>query len=310
MVLDIENKLQTVGSVIKHFQHIPYKEKILRSYEELLNTDPNKIIKRWRDIWDSRLWGIYWGKLYLIGANTGSWKTTFVNQVCNSISHQWWHVVRYSLEDRMEDSGKEDIFFTVNRLRYRDKKESYEWPKFVNNEYGWDEYLSYLNEACDLLAQNEFITELDKTKQVNIDELVKLMENEAMDWKKFFVIDHLHYFEMKYSWGRHDLYIQNVMHRINEVVRKYNIAVFLVAHYRKWIQEEQRPSPDYFKDWSSIKQVANIIIQITRDFDTDESTFYITKLRWPIKPFAIIAQFDITKFEYNFTTWAKLDEFF
>ena len=31
---------------------------------------------------------------------------------------------------------------------------------------------------------------------------------------------------------RHDLEIQNVMHQINEIARKYNVAVFLIAHYK------------------------------------------------------------------------------
>jgi len=45
------------------------------------------------------------------------------------------------------------------------------------------------------------------------------------------------------------------------------------------------------------------IYQITRDMDDYnwESSFYITKLRWPIKPKIIKALFDIWTFEYKFT---------
>jgi hypothetical protein len=125
------------------------------------------------------------------------------------------------------------------------------------------------------------------------------MEEEIENWTKLFAIDHLHYFEMSESKERHDIQIQNVMHRINELARKHNIAVILVAHYRKWSNNEY-PDYDEFKDWSAIKQVANIIIQITRDFEWDTSRFHITKLRWPIKPKVLETNFNLSTFEYGF----------
>ena len=91
------------------------------------------------------------------------------------------------------------------------------------------------------------------------------------------------------------------MHKLNELARRKNIAIILVAHYRKW-SDNDYPSYDEFKDWSAIKQVANIIIQITRDFNQDEwvSKFHITKIRWPIKPKIIETNFNLSTFEYGF----------
>jgi hypothetical protein len=86
------------------------------------------------------------------------------------------------------------------------------------------------------LAFNELkklsITELDKTKNVKVDDLIRLMEEEVKAGTKVFIIDHLHYFKMDND-GRRDLEIENIMHSINEIARKYNVAVFLVAHYAK-----------------------------------------------------------------------------
>jgi Flp pilus assembly CpaF family ATPase len=56
----------------------------------------------------------------LIGAETGTGKTTFVNQVCKNVSSQGARVVRYSLEDRMEDAGKEELYHEMNRLMKAD----------------------------------------------------------------------------------------------------------------------------------------------------------------------------------------------
>jgi len=106
------------------------------------------------------------------------------------------------------------------------------------------------------------ITELDKSKQVKIQDLIRLMEEEVERGTKVFFIDHLHYFKM-YEKSRTDLEIQNIMHDINEIARKHNVAIFLVAHYKKLNGTE--PDNDSFKDAVSIKQVSNIIIHITRE---------------------------------------------
>ena len=85
----------------------------------------------------------------------------------------------------------------------------------------------YVGKAVEkLMAIN--ITELDKQKQVNIEELVYLMEEECKKGARAFAIDHLHYFEMKDGKERHDLQIQNIMHNINEVARKHG-KVMLVT---------------------------------------------------------------------------------
>lgn len=298
--MDLHTKISKEIQFKDNFAHIPYKDKIARAYEELLDTDPNKIMKRWRNEWDSMLGGIYGWKVYAIGANTWVGKSTFVSQVCNNVSNQWWRVVKYSLEDRMEDIGKEDIFYMVNRLRKKDKQKWYWWVDFINWKLNDDEeFKTYLYKACDILIEKNNLVELDKTKQVSIEDLIKLMEEECKKGTKLFVVDHLHYFDMKND-ERHDLQIQNVMHRINEIARKNNVAVFIVAHYRKGSNDMQ-PNPDEFKDGSAIKQVANIIIQITRDFELNESEFHITKMRWPIRPQTLRTKFNLETYEYEFT---------
>lgn len=96
-----------------------------------------------------------------------------------------------------------------------------------------------------------------------------------------FAIDHLHYFEFEDS-SRLDLQIKNVMHKLNEIARKRNVAIFLIAHYRNTTGQGD-PHPSWFKDAASIKQVANVIIQLQREEDPyirkTTTKFHITKLR-------------------------------
>jgi hypothetical protein len=121
------------------------------------------------------------------------------------------------------------------------------------------------------------------------------MEEEAKLWTKVFLIDHLHYFKMWWD-SRTDLEIQNIMHEINEIARKYNVAIFLVAHYKKLNWTE--PNNDSFKDASAIKQVANIIIHIIRR-DNWYTHFKIDKIRWPISKTTIEWKFSLSTFTYE-----------
>ena len=288
--------------MIKNFTHISYSQKIAKAYTELLDTNPDEIIKWWRREWDWLLGWIYWGKIYLVWADTGIGKSTFVNQVARNVAEQWWKVIKYSLEDRMEDLGKEELYYECNRLRYAQGKSGYEWIKFVNNEYYYNEetkkeYGEFVLKACDILSKNS-ITELDKSKQVNIEELCYLMEEQCDQWAKMFFIDHLHYFEFQWTKERLDIQIQNIMHRINEIARRRNVAVMIIAHYKYNKIKTWEPSYDMFKDGSAIKQVANIIIQIEREEET--SCFHITKMRWPIKPFVLETTFNLKTYEYAF----------
>ena len=293
----IDKMLQESNQVeYKTFKHIPYSEKVVRAYQELLDTDESKIIKRWRDEWDNVLWWIYWWKVYVIWADTWIWKSTFINQVCNNVSNTWVRVVKYWLEDRLEDIGKEEIFYLVNRELVNDKRQTIDWIWFVNWRYGHT-HIEYINRVCEALMKKSII-ELDKNKSVWIDDLINLMEEEVKNWAKLFAIDHLHYFEFDRAWERLDIQIQNVMHRINEVARKHNVVVLLVAHYRNNTNWTWSPDPSWFKDWASIKQVANIIIQIERD--EEKSYFHITKIRWPIKKCIIETIFNLQTFEYSF----------
>jgi len=284
------------------FKHIKYEEKIGKAKKELLNTNPRKIIKWGWKVWDTLLWGIYGWKVYVIWAESWSGKSTFVNQIAMSLSKQNIKTTKYALEDRLEDIWKEELFYISNRIAKSNWVWMFEWNAFNNNEYFHKEWKFYQPKHLQILEKAEDslkrmrITELEKTKQVKIDDLVKLMAEEAERGTKVFIIDHLHYFKM--SWEkRTDLEIQNIMHDINEVARKHNVAVFLVAHYKKL--DWKKPNNDSFKDASAIKQVANYVIHIIRDWTTDRTEFRLGKIRWPIKKASIEAEFDIETYQYT-----------
>lgn len=286
---------------------IIYGEKIDRGLLELMDTDPLQIMKRWRVERDEYLWWIYWWKIYLVGAETWTWKSTFVNKVASNLSKAWVKVARYSLEDRLEDIAKEDLFMETNRIRKRKNKKLLKRIHFVNWEYTHDnwKYLDWnimweLSEAYETLKKNT-ILEMDKTREVTIQDVVEVMEEDVKKWVKVIVIDHLHYFQYEWDATSRHLQLEDAMQRINEVARKYNIAVFLVAHYN-WKSDPWEANINSFKWSTGIKQIANIVIQLYRESEDDTQTkFKITKLRWPIIKHELSSTYDLETWEYTFT---------
>jgi archaellum biogenesis ATPase FlaH len=268
------------------FKHISFWTKITNAKTELLATDPTKVIKWGWAIWDKIFWWIYGWKVYVIGWESWNWKSTFINQLAMSLASQDIKVTKYALEDRMEDIWKEDLFSFTNRILKAHGRDQWNFPDFMNNEYthvSWRYYdpnnISYINKAQKIISEKfNTITELEKQRMVSIDDLIKLIEIEVTTWTKVFMIDHLHYFQKKDGGNRNDLEIENTMHKINEISRKHNVAIFLVAHYRKL--NNSFPTNDSFKDASAIKQVANVIIHIVREDWLTKFIFW--KIRWKI----------------------------
>lgn len=298
------------------FQHITQKEKISRWAKELMKTNPNDVMKYgWKER-DYMMWWIFGWELIVVWWESWSWKTSLCNQIAINVAKQWFRVVKYSLENRLENAAKEELFYTCNRIRRRKGKKSYLWWPFVSNEY-WKQGKMYdetfkdtLVDAYKTLIESPVI-ELDKDRNVTIEDLVELMEEEITNGTKLFIIDHLHYFIFDDS-DRLDLQIKNVMHILNEMCRKNNVAIILVAHYRNntWWEKWRwmKPNTWFFRDASAIKQVAHKIIQLVRDEDDDDcdlevTKFFFTKFRWPVQNLVFIWTFNLDYYEYQFWEW-------
>ena len=78
----------------------------------------------------------------------------------------------------MEDIAKQELFAICNKLLIEDEEEMYERSKFVCNEYAGEKFDKYVERASRVLS-NPNIIELDKKKQVTINELKELVEEEA-----------------------------------------------------------------------------------------------------------------------------------
>jgi len=300
----IENYSETTQTPA--FSNINCEERSERWIKEWENTNPDTAISWWWEEFDKKLGYLQWWQLILIWWSTWTWKSTLVNQICTNVSLQGFNVARYSLEDRIEDRVKEEYYYLIWRIRKQNWLSQYPWSEFERNNIKSNTLKQEMEQAKEIyMKQSKNIIDLDSKKLVNIMDLEMLMEKEVKKWCKLFCIDHLHYFDMDSNEKRHDLIIQGVMHKINEIARKNNIVIILIAHYKKI--GKSKPTNDDFKDWVSISQVANKIIHIYRDIDLwpnqewwFETSFIISKNRSPNWTWEIVWYFDTKTYEYSF----------
>lgn len=283
----------------KTFQHIDYIEWLDLWYKELRQRTKASVISYWFEKFDELLWYILPWQLIVIWWTTWVWKSTIVNQIANNVARQWFKVARYSLEDRLEENRINELYYQLVSIR-KDNWDSYpnhsefEANLFTEEKYHWilvDLEKAYRN----LWNFNKWIIDLAHKKMVWIQELENLFKDVVINqWVKLFIIDHLHYVKFEKN-QRHDLAIEEFMHQLNDLLRRYKVSCILVSHYRKGTKDrdnkEQDPDNDSFKDGAAIAQVANKVIHIARDNTETEEwieqnwwwrtiRYIVTKNRW------------------------------
>jgi len=247
------------------FEIVSYQENLDDGLLELMNTRPEDAMSWGYEAFDNKLWYILPWQLILVWWVTGSWKSTLTNQVCQNISNQWIKVWKFTLEDRHQDRKKQELYYEVWRIRKKMWYKNYPMNEFMINNCNIDE--SILDQAKkNLIRKNKNILEIKKNteKRINIDKLEILVKDLVGMWSKLVVIDHLNEFELTWDKDRNDLKIEEVMYKLKDIWRRYNIAIILIAHYKK-LWKDAKPNDESFKDSIAIAQVANKVIHIYRD---------------------------------------------
>ena len=247
------------------FEIVWYEENLDDWMIELLNTNPENAMSWWYDAFDNKLWYILPWQLILIWWVTWSWKSTFANQVWQNISNQWIKVGKFTLEDRHQDKKKQELYYELWKVRKKQWLKNYPMNLFMINWIEMDEI--QLQQAKEnLVKKNKNILEIKKNseKRINIDKLELLVQQLVKQDCKLVIIDHLNEFELTWDKDRNDLKIEEVMYKLKDIWRRYNIAIILIAHYKK-LWKDAKPNDESFKDSIAIAQVANKVIHLYRD---------------------------------------------
>lgn len=247
------------------FEIVSYEENLDDGLIELLETNPEEAMSWWYDAFDNKLWFILPWQLIILWWVTGTGKSTFANQVAQNISNQWIKVWKFTLEDRHQDRKKQELYYEIGRIRKQMWLKNYPMNLFMINAFDIDENI-LVRAKENLLRKNKNILEIKKNteKRINIDRLEFLIKDLIEEWCKLVVIDHLNEFELTWDRERNDLKVEDVMYKIKDIWRRYNIAIILIAHYKK-LGKDTKPNDESFKDSIAITQVANKVIHLYRD---------------------------------------------
>lgn len=293
----------------KSFQHISYSEWINMWYEELVSRRVDSVISYWFQEFDKHLWFILPWQLIVVWWIAWVGKSSLVNQIANNVSQQWFKVCRYSLEDRLQETRINEIYYQLCYLR---KNKWLKYPEhyiFEANLYNELEYpwihKDIQQAVLNLKNYNKNIIDLFHTKMIWIKELENLFKDVVLNqWVKLVIIDHLHYVKFEKE-DRHDLAIERFMHELNDLLRRYNVSCILVSHYRKLNKDknskDQDPDNDSFKDWAAIAQVANKVIHIARDTESieDSNDTWFTPIRYIVTKNRGKSRLWVIKARYN-----------
>jgi len=264
-IFEIIDEEKTKWGFIDEFEIIDYEETLKTWIEELNKTDPKQAISWGYESLDNKIWYILPWQLILVWWTTWTWKSTFVWEIAKNISKQGNKVLKFTLEDRLEDKKKQELFYEVWRIRTKNWLKNYPYNDFMVNNIHSDSYTQEIEKArINLIKENKNIKEIKRQneKQIDIENLELVIKKWIEIWCKTIVLDHLQEFKVEWEKDRQDLKIEEMMYKIKNITRKYNITIILIAHFKKvnW-----KPDDNSFKDSIAITQVANKVLLLHRD---------------------------------------------
>jgi len=282
-------------------EYLTFSKILKSSIEELNNLRPEDIVSFGYDWLDDKLTALFPGEIVVIGAESGSGKTTFATNIIYKASKNHKCAV-FALEDRLPEYGMRALYFEIGKIRKQIGKDAknYKWNDYRKNQIKDPRYQEFLNQAEENL-KNENILFADVKKQMNIDDLEKLIEEKTKEGYSLFLIDHLHYFDLMRGSSTKADYIEQIMVRLHTLLIKTGARLILIVHYKKL--GGMKPGIDSFKDSASIFQNANYVINIWRDRTLNATqyitTFSVPKSRNPNGEGTIEVEFDPATNDYK-----------
>lgn len=270
--------------------------------KELRETKQEDIVSFGYPWMDERVTGIFKGELVIVGAESGTGKTTWVTNIAHSVS-KTKKVTIFALEDRLHEYGIKALYFKIGDIRRKEQEKNYPWNDFRKNAIVDPNYESYLEKAKqELINSNLYFVEANQ--RMTIEALEQVMEEHLIQGTQLFVIDHLHYFDLLRGNSTKADYIESLMIRLRQFQKRTGARIIMVVHYRK--TNNQKPTLDSFKDSISIVQNANYVVNIWRDrsdgANLTKTSFMIPKARNPNGEGTIEVEWDRETNDYKKTT--------
>lgn len=296
-----------------------YKEMMQEGKAYLDTVDPNDVLQYGYEPLDDHLAGIYKQEVVLIGGETGTGKSSFMNSILKHNASNGHKALVVTLEDTLRDLSLKDLYFKVGAERkMQGREKNYPWRPFRNNALESESYEQECAASLESIPEHNLLwydkSHSEAPDRMDIDALEAMIEAAVQGGIDIVGIDHLHFFDSHVSSENKADRIEEIMQRIKRMAEVYDIAILLIAHYKKLNGE--KPILDSFKDSISIVQTANVVINMWRCRDDDqleklkdefegrepryETHFMIPKARSPVGEQTIIMQFNPETFDYEY----------
>lgn len=296
----------------KDYELFTFTQVLHEGIDTLMSTTPEDVVSFGYPWMDDQLTGLFPSELAIIGGISGTGKTTFATNVLYKASRKGRKCVIFALEDRLPDYGIKALYFEIGQLRkkkFGKNTRNYPWNVFRKGELNKNEkFLALMDEAYKNL-RNDNLRLIKAKSQMNVDTLIKALNEFSEQGVDMVLIDHLHYFDLNADNGSKADYIEKVMVNLKMTLNDTGLRAIMIVHYKKL--GGAKPDLDSFKDSQSIVQNANYVINIWRERgenQTEENryqtTFSIPKSRNPNGEATIQVEFDPNTNDYKaFESW-------
>lgn len=220
---------------------------------------------------DSKLNGILKGDLVLIGARSGSGKSTIADIIATYNAKNGVKVTLISLENFEGDN-----FLTKAYYKYKEITQDWELTlrQFASGDFQMN---LFALEQCQKYVQNEYknICLINRQKDYTIENLkndiVNAVENEN---SQLVILDHVDYLD-KYEGENEIAHITNLMKSIRNAQYAFKVPVVAISHLRKPSNNKMDviiPSIDEFIGSSNKAKESTVVITFAPD-DESNSDF-------------------------------------
>lgn len=237
------------------------EQEIFNSFEELF--EENKQVGSFGVKYlDDKLCGILKGDLVLIGARSGSGKSTIAEHIAKTNANMGIKVTLFSLEN-----FKGDNLLTTAYYKYKELTKMWDLSQrvFVTRKFNVDKEALKQAEifAYNKLKNIDFVyRQNDYTREDLKDGIVKaIRENKA----EMLIIDHIDYLD-KYGNETELEHITSLMKEIRDAQLAYKIPVICISHLRKNSAGDVKiPSMDEFIGSSNKAKISTVSILFAPD---------------------------------------------
>lgn len=221
------------------------------------------------------LLGIMPSELVIVGADTGTGKTQFANDMAFYNVGLKKHVYLFSLEGDRYDVIKREWYRRAIAEVRKDELEKGEpkdfdlsYDSFITNIH--PEWIPYRAAVKQQLKDDirEHLHIFKRKSVVSVDDICEALEtvDEKID---LVVVDHLHYFELMTSNEYTE--ITEILKKIRELVARLRVPVILVSHLRQKHRDRIVPGNEDFHGTSNIPKQADTCIILSKYLESQES---------------------------------------